>query len=451
MSAELELAERVLGLVDGDAQATVTRVRTLVARTSAPQAASHEEALGVRVVALHNGRAGTAATDATADDALVAVARRAETAARLAADLRAPRHPGLAEPEPYRTHHGFDPATARLDLGETRVQLQTAADLIDAARFGASARWRAREVRFAIASSAGIRASDAVTEVHADVVLGWGPTRGGFAARSAVAARDIDLPTLVREAEASASPDEPEDVEAGTYPVVLSEYAVGELLGTLATTAFNGLGGALVDRLGTRVAAASINLSDSPRFPGTLPRAFDADGVPKAPVPLIQDGVAHRVVHDRRSAEEAGGAARSTGHALFPGGAPVGPAATNLVLVGGGAEGVEELARPIERGLYVHHLASLHVLDGRRTLVTAVAGNGTRLIEDGRLGRPLFHQRFEVSVLELLAGVQALGSRPRLVSADGYRDPWFAPGVVCPPVRVGALRVARPGPYPPGP
>ena len=45
--------------------------------------------------------------------------------------------------------------------------------------------------------------------------------------------------------------------------------------------------------------------STSPTRPATrapLPRAFDAEGTPKRPVPLIQDGVAHRVVHDMRSA-----------------------------------------------------------------------------------------------------------------------------------------------------
>ena len=110
---------------------------------------------------------------------------------------------------------------------------------------------------------------------------------------------------------------------------MLEPDAVGTLLEFLGYLAFNGLAhaegrGALVGRLGTRVAAPAINLSDSPRFSRTLPRAFDAEGVPKAPMPLIQDGVAHRVVHDTRSAARAGGGARSTGHALAPGGSGFG-------------------------------------------------------------------------------------------------------------------------------
>src|SRR6185503_105549 len=98
---------------------------------------------------------------------------------------------------------------------------------------------------------------------------------------------------------------------------------------------------ALTGKLGTRVAAPAITLSDSPRDGLTLPRAFDAEGVPKSPLPLIQDGVAHGVVHDTRSAALAGGGATSTGHALEPGGSPYGAVPTNLVLTGGGAADVD--------------------------------------------------------------------------------------------------------------
>ena len=166
----------------------------------------------------------------------------------------------------------------------------------------------------------------------------------------------------------------------------MEHHAVGTLLEMLAGAAFNGLAhaeerGALVGKLGTRVAAPAINLSDSPRFRGTLPRAFDAEGVPKAPLPLIQDGVAHRVVHDTRSAALAG--ASTTGHALAPAGSPDGPLPTNLVLIGGGAADEQELCHPVERGIYVTRLWYANLVRPREALVTAVTRDGTFLIEDG--------------------------------------------------------------------
>jgi predicted Zn-dependent protease len=99
----------------------------------------------------------------------------------------------------------------------------------------------------------------------------------------------------------------------------------------------------------------------------------------------------------------------------------------------------------------VQRLGHTHVLDARQTLVTGLTRDGTRLIEDGAITGAAGDVRFTGEVLGLLNGVQALGARPRLVSSTGFRGPRFGAGVVCPPVRVAGLRVARPEPYAPGP
>jgi len=195
------------------------------------------------------------------------------------------------------------------------------------------------------------------------------------------------------------------------------------------------------DKLGKRVTAARINLSDSPRFMRTLPRAFDAEGVPKAPIPLIQDGVAHRVVHDTRSAARAGDGARSTGHATAPGGSSFGPHPTNLVLIGGGAAGEDELAAPIERGLYVTRFWYVNVAHEKQTLLTGMTRDGTFLIEDGRIARPLRDVRFTDSVLRILSATEALTGAQRLVAEGSFYGRRFASGVVCPALRASGFRI----------
>jgi PmbA protein len=235
-------------------------------------------------------------------------------------------------------------------------------------------------------------------------------------------------------------------VAPGELPVVLGPDAVGGLLAELGAIAFNGLThaegrGALAGRLGTRVAASTINLADSPRFPGTLPRAFDLEGVPKAPLPLIQDGIAHRVVHDTRSAARAGDGATSTGHALAPGGSPWGPSPTNLVLVGGGAADEAELAAPIERGLYVTRLWYLNVVHERSALLTGTTRDGTFLIEEGRITRPARDVRFTDSALRILEATEALTSSQRLVSELELYGRRFATGVAAPALRARGFRI----------
>jgi predicted Zn-dependent protease len=189
------------------------------------------------------------------------------------------------------------------------------------------------------------------------------------------------------------------------------------------------------------VVSPQVNISDSPRYRGTLRHAFDAEGTPKRPVPLIQDGVAHSVVHDTRSAVLAGTA--TTGHALEPGGSPQGPEPTNLVMIGGGAADEDELCAPVERGVYVTRLWYQNLVHPTESLVTAVTRDGTFLIEDGRVTRPLVDVRLTDSVLGILARAEALSRRPILTSEGEFYGRRFATGTVCPAIRASGVRLSR--------
>lgn len=145
--------------------------------------------------------------------------------------------------------------------------------------------------------------------------------------------------------------------------------------------------------------AQCVRLADSPRTPGTLPRSIDAEGVPRQPIQLIQDGVAQRFVADTAS----GG---STGHATRPGHAE--PWADHLVLAGGGAADVDELAAAIELGLFVPaFLVTEHgwLLDG------------AQLIEAGELTWAA-NGVAEVDPVAVLAATEALTGTQQLVPTD---------------------------------
>ena len=235
--------------------------------------------------------------------------------------------------------------------------------------------------------------------------------------------------------------------------MVLDAHAVGELCDWLGALAFNGLAyaearSALVGRLGSRVASACVNLSDSPRHPRTLPRSYDAEGVPKGPLSLIQDGVAHRIAHDTRSAALAG--AESTGHARAPGGTAGGPAPWNLVLSGAGAADVAALCRPVERGVYVTRLWYTNAVRPKETVITGVTRDGTFLIEGGEIAAPLEDLRLTDGVLDLFGRVQDLGASQVLTSAGEFYGRRFASGVVCPPLRAAAMRFSGSAPAAPG-
>jgi PmbA protein len=442
----LDLAERALAFCDGDAQVTVTRERSLLSRfaRSHPTQATAVDDLTVHVLILRDGQAGSAQTNLVDDDGLRAAASRAESAARAAAACGPGDHPGLPAPAQYRTHEGWDAATAQLDPAVAGTALEAAFATAADHELEAFGIWTAGEVETAIASSTGVRARDRVTDAYMKVICRDDAGRSGWGAAAGSSLAAIDPAAIAAEAVSKTPREDPVELGPGEYPVVLEPDAVGELLTFLGDLAFNGLAhaegrGALEGRLGTRVAAPAINLADSPRFAHTLPRAFDLEGVPKAPLPLIQDGVAHRVTHDLRSAALAGAA--STGHALEPGGSPYGPGPTNLVLAGGGAADSAELAAPIERGIYVTRLWYVNTVHARQTLLTGTTRDGTYLIEDGRITRPVRDVRFTDSVLRILEATEALTMRQRLVSAADFYERRFASGVVCPALRAQGFRV----------
>ncbi len=452
-----EIAERALALAGpGEAQITVVRERALTSRfaCSAPTQATGVEDTEVEILVVRDGHAARASTNRLDDDALRATARQADAAARAAARSGAGSYPGLLEPggesgpaaAAAGTSDGFDAATALLDPQEAGAAL---ADVFAvAAEHGLEAFgiWTAGAVRTAIASSPGLRRDEEVTDAFMKVICRDAGGRSGFAAGTARASATIDAAAITREAAAKVDGEPLAELGPGAYPVVLEPAAAGALLEFLGDLAFNGLShaegrGALSDRLGEAVAAPAIDLFDDPTCPGTLPHGFDLEGVAKTPLALLEGGVARAVVHDRRSAALAGGAARSTGHATRPAGSPWGPSPTNLVLAGGHAADVAELAAPIERGIYVTRLWYVNTVREKEALLTGMTRDGTFLIEDGAITRPLRDVRFTDSVLRLLGATEALTRAQRLVSEGDLYGRRFAHGVLCPALRADGFRV----------
>jgi PmbA protein len=452
-----EIAERALALAGpGETQVTVVRERSLVSRfaRSAPTQATAVEDTEVEILAVHAGHTASASTNRLDDDALRDAARRAEAAARAAARSGAGPYPGLLEPdEPARVAapnssrgHGFDAATGRLDPADAGAAL--AAAFAVAAEHGLEAFgiWTAGAVRTVIASSTGLRRDEELTDAFMKVICRDRDGRSGFAALADRAAGAIDGAALAREAAAKVGPEALAELGPGTYPVVLEPAAVGALLDFLGWLAFNGLShaegrSALSGRLDTAVAAPAIDLADDPTAAGTLPRGFDFEGVRKAPLTLVEGGVARAVVHDRRSAALMGEPVRSTGHATRPAGASDGPSPSNLVLAGGDAADVAELLAPIERGIYVTRLWYVNAVREKETLLTGMTRDGTFLVEDGAITRPLRDVRFTDSVLRLLGATEALTTAQQLVSEGDFYGRRFAHGVLCPALRAGGFRV----------
>ena len=406
----LALAERALAHAGPHAQATAVWERR--SRT-APQPYS-DDTLTVEIVAVDGG-VGRVSTDAVDEAGL----RAAGDAARaLAAQGAEPAAGALPEPAAGRRHEGWDPAVLALD------HIRVAGELQDRAGHSRVA-WHAGAARTAVVSTSGVRAS----EQRSFVSLRISQERDGRTITdetAAVGPGRLEVDRVLERLAGLSVDDAPSPVPDGAPPVVLGPVAVAVVLdllrphfGALAATGASAIAG----HLGRRIVASCIALSESPRFPGTLPRSFDAEGVPRQPLPLIQDGVAHRVVRDSASPH-----GPSTGHATVA--LACAPVPQHLVLVGGGASDEEELMRPLDRGLHIPAIDPA----GHRAL-------GATLIEGGRRGAPLRDFHLEIDPLAVLAGAQALTMRQQLVPGDDFSARTIGASV-CPALRAaGGIRV----------
>jgi PmbA protein len=443
VSDPLTIAERAMRAA-GPADGVLVRViaeRSLFMRFAAsrPTQATSIDDLTVEVSVVQDGHVGMATTNGTGDDAIATAARSARAAAETAARAQGRGgYPGLPPTGVGRDHGGHDADTARLDPRTGGAAMSAAIEACAARGLEAHGIWTAGEVRTAIASSAGDPVLEQVTDAFTRVTAIAPSGRSGNASATACAAGSIDARAVAERAAAkAAAAGNARRLAPGDHRVVLEPAAVGELLQHLGYLAFSGLAyaeerSALHGRLGALVAAPAINLADSPRHPRTLARSCDAEGVAKAPLPLIQDGVAHRVVHDTRSAALVG--AETTGHATVPGGS-AGPVPTNLVLTGGGARDEEELCRPIERGVYVTRLWYTNPVRPKETLLTGLTRDGTFLIEDGEIRAPLEDMRMTDRILGILERTEDVASQPSLWSEGEFYGRRFATGVVCPALR----------------
>jgi predicted Zn-dependent protease len=270
----------------------------------------------------------------------------------------------------------------------------------------------------AVANSRGLRSSQRSTEAKLVTVL-MRDRASGYAQAVAGDVRDIDAAAAGREAADKAVRSvDPMDLEPGSYPVVLEPYAVGTVLEYLSLAGLSALAveeGRSFMELGSQVMGSNVRIWDDGLDPSGIPSAIDFEGVAKQRVDLVRDGVAVGVVHDSATARRAGIA--STGHGL-PAPNTWGPLAWNLFMAGGQASSTESLTEGIERGIWVTRFHYVNIVHPRKAVLTGMTKDGTFLIENGRIGRPIRNLRFTQSIPEAFSRIEAATAETRLTMAE---------------------------------
>jgi predicted Zn-dependent protease len=381
----------------------------------------HDATLQVRVI--DQQRVGVAGTNRLDEAGLRDMVERAAAIARRAAPN--PKAGDLPEPdgEMPESEAGYVTATADAtpEVRGEGARAVIAAGMTEGLQVSGS--FATTMMTIAVANSRGVRTRHRTTRARLVTVMMDGFASGaasGYALAGSTDVRDIDAEALGREAaRKGATMRGAEELPAGDYAVILEEYAVAGLLEYLSFIGFGGLAyeeGRSFMELGERVTGERVTVWDDGQDPAGLPSPIDFEGVSRQRVDLIENGIARAVVHDAATGGRAG--TGSTGHAL-PAPNVYGPMAVNLFMAPGDTPR-DELIQGVERGIWVTRFHYLNPVHPKRAILTGMTKDGTFLIEDGRITRPILNLRFTQSIPDAFRTIKALSAETKLVPGEYF-------------------------------
>jgi PmbA protein len=292
------------------------------------------------------------------------------------------------------------------------------------------------EVELAVINSLGVEAYQKFSDLFLHLVV-ENEKSSGYASFVARDPDQLDVDSLAQEAIGKTSKEEPIQIQPGEYQVILEPYAVSELLSFLGYLGFHAQAvqegrSFFSNRFGEKMVDEGVTIYDDGLDPEGLQVPFDFEGIPKRKVTFFDRGVAKEVTYDSFTAGREGKA--STGHGLI---APntEGPVPVNLFMKGG-EPSLEEMIRSVQRGIYVTRFHYTNVVEPMKAVITGMTRDGTFLIEEGEIKRPIKNLRFTESILKALSQVTAISRDRRICSEGTVYSRRFVTGTVAPAIKI---------------
>ncbi len=224
----------------------------------------------------------------------------------------------------------------------------------------------------------------------------------------------------------------PGELPPGKYTVILEPAAVLDIVGFMF---FDFSGQAILDersflnrRIGAPLFGPNITIVDDVRHPMQTGCPFDGEGVLRQRVPLVENGVVHRVVYARATAEKMRrsepaaevGPIAATGHGFsLPN--EIGEAPMNIVFATRhDPQTVEQMIASTERGVLVSRLWYIREIESYEKLLTGMTRDGTFLIENGTVKSGLRNFRFNQSLIAMLCNVEAMSVPSRASGEESF-------------------------------
>jgi predicted Zn-dependent protease len=377
-----------------------------------------EISAGLTLRVIVDGSQGVAATSSFDDEEIANTAALAREAAKHSDRLQ--KFTGLyRENLPVLQLRTFDERTAQISPAEKATSLREMFDRGGNANVQFAGAYVTTASSVATANTHGIRRYAQTTFSDATVIA-LHEKGSGYASRCARRVDEVDILSLGDEAtlKATLKNDRIETIDAGAYDVILEPPALAEVFEWMTMIAFTGQSyedgsSFLVGRLGERVAGGNFTVADDATDDAFLPFPFDAEGLPKRRVPLIERGIAHPPMVDKAYADRLGfppnGGAWSLGSSDHG-------SAFHIDIAAGDATR-EEMIRSTKLGIWVTRFNYVNgLLEPKSALMTGTTRDGTFLIRDGEVVARLPNLRWTQSMIEAMSNIESITKERRRVA-----------------------------------
>ena len=200
-------------------------------------------------------------------------------------------------------------------------------------------------------------------------------------------------------------------LDPGKYEVILEPTAAGMLMSRMlgvfdarqadeGRSFFSKRGGG--NRLGEKLFDERVTIISNPAEKNAETSPFTNAGQPVQREVWVEKGVLKSLAYSRFWAMKQGVAPKAN--------------PSNFVMSGGDAS-LDDMIKSVKRGVLITRFWYIRGLNPRVISFTGLTRDGTFLIENGKIARPVTNFRFNQSLSELLANVEVLG-RPTRVAAD---------------------------------
>jgi predicted Zn-dependent protease len=381
----------------------------------------------VTVIARFGKRSGSSSTNQFDDEGLRAAVQMAERLAKLSPED--PEAMPELGPQTYKPGIDWSDVTASQDPATRADAVKRIAGPAKSASLVSTGFMEAITSAQAIATSKGLFAYNRSTSsVLTTTVRTPDGTGSGWAGATHYDWSRIDPSRLgARATQKARTSVNPVAIEPGRYTVIFEPTAVGNLV-QFITGAFNARAAdegrsffSLPDgknKIGQKVVDQRVTITSDPFDPDVAGSPFSGDGLPTQRVVWIENGVVKTLNYDRYWAQK---------HNRPPTGSG------GSIRMSGGTTPIDDMIRNTQRGLLVTRFWYLRPVDQRTILYTGLTRDGTFLIENGKITKPVKNLRFNDSPIFMLNNLEAMGV-PERVSASEGGNPGQA--IMVPPIKV---------------